>query len=1621
MNSILSPISIKSNIRHPNEYKYFYNNNNNINSDESFLSISTMWSNSLNSNYIFLSTNYTQKFTVFLYLNKQNKKYILYIYNNKIDYRNETINLCLENVYTIPLLNNNFNNNVNIYIASDNYLLLNEFENRILLIDIFTGNFITLFNNNINNNNNDNNEDLFYNIINTFDELYLKNGNILVRTYVFIYIKKNENNNFVYFYKYFIVEKGVFNNKNNIFFYLNKIEFNLGNSKPIDIKIAKISQNKKWFFIFIFLSKNILFQFITDYVNISLNKVFKQFIYNNNSNSMNDSINNKNNSFLYNIQTTFIESDFKKKDFIKIFLHININKFCSFIIYFNNNCSIIANNFNYNDSPQQISSKIFISNKVKLKSENLKLFNKYNIYNVNNNNNNSFKINSNLCAFNNRNLIFINNNKIIIFNNNNNNKISFNYDFYEEIFYNTMMFEGISCLFLISQNKIFKIIHNQNFEKYNEIFNNFNSYNNSFNYNNYNQKSFPKFKYNPKFIFQEYKKFFKNYQNFGFCEVCGKETKLKCKKCNLKYYCCKNHYKYDYLTFHFFDCEFYYFLYNIRFNDNNKNEQNNIFIYNEIIKFCNKILNFIFKRIYSKKDFNFYLNFILQLIKFLEIFSFKNNLEEFYLFNFSNNNNIQNNCNKIINILFYTESIFYYLNLQILKCIFSFNSNLYNLTDCYLKIIKEDLILNIIPKTNRHILSIINIKQDKINYNLFSSYFKFLSNFPTIYKTKKFNLFFDINNNINFINNNKNNNNKIINIIENFIIKTLYVVSIFPKFKIKLNSEIEISYLLNDFSLLFDEYFRTKNIIIAYYSYFSICYYFVVEGKILETIKLLTHLLKNLNDDKINYINNIKKMIIFIHFNLGILFFAIGDYKQSIHNLEISYKLFLSNNNVFFIKNEILLKIYDKLSLVYLNQLNLFKAYTIVQTHIEERKTINNSSIENQIQLIKLNMYLNYIIDLYEFKYIINKNNKNIYKNISIKNIVIDNNNNYFNNESEIEIKNLNEFIKIVKFIYNLPNEVLLQLQNDNTSNKTNNNNIINNNEKEEFENEIEINEKIIDNLNQIQKNEFQKIKNFLLFKREIILRDSLGLIEKFNINYHPIFSHKFVDVINKLNSNKFLKKIFYNEQNEKWIEEIFNVQKGNILEGLSRYLNSEKIKNVMNIEKCKIYNNYNNNFNNNINNKIDKLLKFEEFKEKCFDALNSLENKINLDDEILKELYYQVYLKNKNKNFIFENFNIIINNIYFDLNKKEINNNIKHSNNNIIINSNNNINNIVNNNNNNNNIVINNNVNNNIINNNNNINNNDNIKNNDNNLNESYSSSTIKEKSRNELNIINNYYFNSFFKQLCKFDYIIDNCIIIHLISFEFIIKKPQNKKTKKKSKQKSVDIQKRKKNYNYFDNELLREENEKIFREIEKNNRIYKDKKNKILKKNNDFKYNNQIKDYPIKKINVYNFLDIIMNNNNNNNNKNKNKSLPKYKNNIEIKENINIKINNNKKNKKRKRNKSIDVYKSNNSLNNDSLNSTNLNNTNFNNNLSNNKTNASSFFITTEMNRIMNFNKKIKKSSSLPKFNNNNNINNNESNTTYNNFNSKYSLKTVNKNKSSNNIFINKNDVNFNNDQK
>ena len=80
-----------------------------------------------------------------------------------------------------------------------------------------------------------------------------------------------------------------------------------------------------------------------------------------------------------------------------------------------------------------------------------------------------------------------------------------------------------------------------------------------------------------------------------------------------------------------------------------------------------------------------------------------------------------------------------------------------------------------------------------------------------------------------------------------------------------------------------------------------------------------------------------------------------------------------------------------------------------------------------------------------------------------------------------------------------------------------------------------------------------------------------MGDIEKFNINYEPIFAVEFEKIIEKLKSSFLLKEIFYSFQNEKWRDELYNYNQNNILFGLSKYLKMEKIKNMLAIERTKI------------------------------------------------------------------------------------------------------------------------------------------------------------------------------------------------------------------------------------------------------------------------------------------------------------------------------------------------------------------------------------------------------------------------------------------------------------------
>ena len=69
--------------------------------------------------------------------------------------------------------------------------------------------------------------------------------------------------------------------------------------------------------------------------------------------------------------------------------------------------------------------------------------------------------------------------------------------------------------------------------------------------------------------------------------------------------------------------------------------------------------------------------------------------------------------------IFYLESMFYFVQLNLLKCTFTLRGGLYNLTDCYLKMIKSDIIPKLTPKINNRFISlkIAKIKKDIIYNN----------------------------------------------------------------------------------------------------------------------------------------------------------------------------------------------------------------------------------------------------------------------------------------------------------------------------------------------------------------------------------------------------------------------------------------------------------------------------------------------------------------------------------------------------------------------------------------------------------------------------------------------------------------------------------------------------------------------------------------------------------------------------------------------------------------------------------------------------------------------------------------------------------------------------------------
>ena len=77
---------------------------------------------------------------------------------------------------------------------------------------------------------------------------------------------------------------------------------------------------------------------------------------------------------------------------------------------------------------------------------------------------------------------------------------------------------------------------------------------------------------------------------------------------------------------------------------------------------------------------------------------------------------------------------------------------------------------------------------------------------------------------------------------------------------------------------------------------------------------------------------------------------------------------------------------------------------------------------------------------------------------------------------------------------------------------------------QEEYDEDIEVKPTLYDSLTLQQQKYFKELKTAFL-KKDIVLRDSLGAIEKFNINYDTLYLSQFQKVVEKLKGNFLLKE----------------------------------------------------------------------------------------------------------------------------------------------------------------------------------------------------------------------------------------------------------------------------------------------------------------------------------------------------------------------------------------------------------------------------------------------------------------------------------------------------------------
>ena len=202
------------------------------------------------------------------------------------------------------------------------------------------------------------------------------------------------------------------------------------------------------------------------------------------------------------------------------------------------------------------------------------------------------------------------------------------------------------------------------------------------------------------------------------------------------------------------------------------------------------------------------------------------------------------------------------------------------------------------------------------------------------------------------------------------------------------------------------------------------------------------------------------------------------------------------------------------------------------------------------------------------------------------------------------------------------------------------------------FLDEIEVKMGLYEQLSDSQQKELKTIENNI-FRRSILLRDPKGRIDKFNLNYHPKYTLEFFELFSKLNETVFLNQLEKFGVGEQYEARIFDHKQDGLIYSLRKYLNLDKIQNILYLQKVKLFEKYK-----------QKLILVQktEYKETVTknqlvanEYINKLKEKFSKDKFLknmnLEGLYEKLVneLTNNELNCILDNPNKILNYIYIN------------------------------------------------------------------------------------------------------------------------------------------------------------------------------------------------------------------------------------------------------------------------------------------------------------------------------------------------------------------------------------